>query len=76
MRIETATSPEDLAAISLVVERLHGRRIAVAELEHELAADPGTRFFLARHEGEVVGSGVGKRSSIQDTLYAVARVLP
>ena len=75
MTIETATSPEDLAALALVVER-HGRRIAVAELEHDLAADPDTRFFLARHEGRVVGSGVGKRSSIQETLYAMARVLP
>jgi GNAT superfamily N-acetyltransferase len=76
MTIETATSPEDLAAIALVVERLHGQRIHLAELEHDLAADPDTRFFLARHEGEVVGSGVGKRSSLQGTLYAVARVLP
>ncbi len=76
MTIETATSPEDLAAIALVVERLHGQRVAVRELEHDLAADPDTCFFLARHEGEVVGSGVGKRSSLQGTLYAIARVLP
>ena len=76
MTIETATSPEDLAALALVVERLHGQRIHRAELEHDLGADPDTRFFLARHEGEVVGSGVGKRSSMQGTLYAVARVLP
>jgi hypothetical protein len=59
MTIETATSPEDLAAIALVVERLHGQRIHLAELEHDLAADPDTRFFLARHEGEVVGSRLG-----------------
>ncbi len=76
MTIETATSPEDLAALALVVERLHGQRIHRAELEHDLAADPDTRFFLARHEGEVVGSGVGKRSSMQGTFYAIARVLP
>ena len=75
MTIETATSPEDLAALALVVERLHGQRIHRAELEHDLGADPDTRF-LARHEGEVVGSGVGKRSSMQGTLYAVVRVLP
>ena len=76
MTIETATSPEDLAAIALVVERLHGLRVGVRELEHDLAADPATCFFLARHEGEVVGSGVGKRSSLQGTLYAIARGAP
>ena len=73
MTIETATSPEDLAAIALVVERLHGLRVAVRELEHDLAADPDTRFFLARREGEVVGSGVGKRSSLQGTRSTRSR---
>ena len=75
MTIETAISPDELAALALVVERLHGQRVDVAELEHDLAADPDTRFFLARYEGQVVGSGVGKRSSLQGTLYAIARVL-
>ena len=76
MTIETASSPEDLAALALVFERLHGRRVGVAELVHDLAVDPDTRFFLARHEREVVGSGVAKRSSLQGTSYAIARVLP
>ena len=76
MTIETASSPEDLAALALVFERLHGRRVGVTELVHDLAVDPDTRFFLARHEREVVGSGVAKRSSLQGTSYAIARVLP
>ncbi len=76
VQIEAATSPEHLAAVAAVVERLDGLRIDPAELEHDLAADPDTRFFLARIDGEVVGSGVGKRSSEHGALYAMARVLP
>jgi mycothiol synthase len=76
MRIEQATSREDLAAVADVVERVHGLRIGVDELEHDLAADTDTRFFLARRHGKVVGSGVGKRSSVYGALYAIARVLP
>jgi mycothiol synthase len=76
MEIAAATSPEDLASVALVVERLEGRRVGVDELQHDLSADPDTRLFLARSDGEVVGSAVGKRSSQAGMLYGMARVLP
>ena len=57
MTIETATSPEDLMALALVVERLHGQRIHRAELEHDLRADPDTRFFLARPDDHDAAAG-------------------
>jgi len=75
VEIETATSPEDLAAVAAVLERVEGVRVAVDELAHDLAADPDTRFLLARLDGEVVGTAVGKRSSQRGALYAMARVL-
>jgi GNAT superfamily N-acetyltransferase len=76
VRIDTASSSEDLEAVAGVVERVHGLRISVAELEHDLFADPDARFFVARSGEQVVGSGVAKRSTQQGTLYAIARVLP
>jgi GNAT superfamily N-acetyltransferase len=76
VRVDTATSREDLAAVAGVLERLEGRRVGVDELRHDLHADPDTRCFLARIGDEVVGSGVGKRSSQAGTLYAMARVVP
>ena len=76
VQVEVATSPEDLRAVAAVVERVAGIRVGVPELEHDLAADPDTRFFLVRHDAATVGSGVAKRSSQRGALYAMARVLP
>ena len=76
MQIDAANSTEDLAAVAHVFERVEGRRVGVEELSHDLEAGPDTRLFVARIDGEAVGSAVGKRSSQAGTLYAMARVVP
>jgi mycothiol synthase len=59
-----------------------GRRVSeeevpsVEELEHTLATEPDSLFLLAFLGNEVVGSGVGRLSSLPGCLYAMARVLP
>ncbi|HKP17696.1 MAG TPA: GNAT family N-acetyltransferase [Gaiellaceae bacterium] len=69
-------SREELAEIAAVADTVAGYRISLDELEHERATEPDIAFVLARIDGELVGSGIGKRSSMQGTLYAMARVLP
>jgi mycothiol synthase len=76
VQIEAAASPHDLAAVADVLERVEGRRVGVDELRHDLETEPDTRFFIARIDGEPVGSAVGKRSSQAGTLFAMARVVP
>jgi mycothiol synthase len=76
MEIKVATSPDDLAAVAHVLERVQGQRVSVDELRHDLETEPDTRFFVACVDGEPIGSAVGKRSSHAGTLYAMARVVP
>jgi mycothiol synthase len=58
------------------MERVTGDVYGLDEIEHFIAADTESAWLLALSGDEAVGSGVGRPSSIQSSLYAMARVLP
>jgi GNAT superfamily N-acetyltransferase len=75
--IRTATSRSELEAVLEVVRRVSREALpAVDELEHVLAVEPGSAFFLAYVGDVVAGSGVRRPSSIEGCFYAIPRVLP
>jgi mycothiol synthase len=75
--IRTATTRPELEAVLEVVRRVSREALpGVEELEHVLAVEPGSAFFLARVGDAVAGSGVGRPSSIEGCFYAIPRVLP
>ena len=69
----------DRAGLSLWVElteRVTGIHVAVELLEHEARTQPDCLHLVATLDGEPAGTGIGKRSSVPDCLYAMARVVP
>src|SRR3954468_19408878 len=75
--VESAQTRGELATLLAIGAAVHpGPWPDVATLEHDLATEPTTRFLLASYDGVPVASGVGKRSSIGDAMYAMVRVLP
>ena len=58
------------------MERVSGDVLSVEELEHIFASDRESAWLLALSGAEPVGCGVGRPSSIADSLYAMVRVLP
>jgi len=73
------TRVEDRAGLSLWVdltEGVTGIRVAVELLEHEARTQPEGLHLVATLDGEPAGTGIGKRSSVPNCLYAMARVLP
>jgi GNAT superfamily N-acetyltransferase len=70
-----ARTHEELTAFRAIGSEVHpGLTPSVAALEHELATGVGTVFLLASLDGSPAGSGVGKSSSVGDSLFAMVRV--
>ncbi|MEK6274925.1 MAG: GNAT family N-acetyltransferase [Actinomycetota bacterium] len=76
LRLETPSSPAQHAAWATIMERVSGDVFSVEELAHTFATDRESAWLLAVRDGEPVGCGVGRPSSIAGGLYAMARVLP
>ena len=77
IRVVSARTRKELASFLAIGEIVHpGPRPSVEGLEHELATGAGTVFLLGVVDGEAVGTGVGKASSIDDAYFAMVRVLP
>lgn len=76
--IRIAHDATDLAAWAAVKNQLMPHDpVSVEELQHDLAHDPTCELFLATEGGQVVGSGIARRSrAAPDTLFAMARVVP
>jgi GNAT superfamily N-acetyltransferase len=75
--IQPARGREELAVFVDVTQRVTDEEIPPVEtFEHLLATEPESDFLLARFDGEPVGTGVGRNSSISGCYYAMARVLP
>ena len=52
-------------------------RVTPEELEHDLATSADMHLLLALLDGEVVGSGIGRKSqAAPDSLFAMVRVVP
>jgi mycothiol synthase len=62
--------------VAEVVRRVSRHAVDPAQLEHDVASDPDVGFFVAHIGPDVVGSGVAKRSSVPDTVFAMVRVVP
>jgi mycothiol synthase len=76
VEIARASTPAQLASIAAVTARVSpGVRPTVEELGHVLEADPRAVLLLATVGGEPAGSGVGRESSVQDSLFAMVRVV-
>jgi GNAT superfamily N-acetyltransferase len=73
--VAPARTHDELTAFRAIGSEVHpGLTPSVAALEHELATGAGTMFLLASLGGSPVGSGVGKSSSVGDSLFAMVRV--
>jgi len=76
LRFETPATPQQYEQWATVMERVTGDVYGVDEIEHFIASDTESAWLLALAGDEAVGCGVGRPSSIQSSLYAMARVLP
>ena len=76
LRFETPATPQQYEQWATVMERVTGDVYGVDEIEHFIAMDTESAWLLALAGDEAVGCGVGRPSSIQSSLYAMARVLP
>jgi mycothiol synthase len=76
--IRIAHDATDLAAWAAVKNQLMPHDpVTVDELQHDLAHDPSCKLSLATEGGQVIGSGIARRSrAAPDTLFAMARVVP
>jgi mycothiol synthase len=76
VEIARASTPAQLASVAAVTALVSpGVRPTVEELEHVLASDPRAVLLLATLDDEPAGSGVGRESSVQGSLFAMVRVL-
>jgi mycothiol synthase len=76
LRFETPSTARQYEQWASVMERVTGDVYGLDEIEHFIASDTESAWLLALSGHDAVGCGVGRPSSIQSSLYAIARVLP
>lgn len=76
LRFERPGTRERYEQWAEILERVSGDVFDVDEIAHFVASDRESAWLLALNGDEPVGSGVGRPSSIQSSLYAMVRVLP
>lgn len=76
LRLETPSTLQQYEQWSAVLERVSADVFEVDEIAHFVESDSESAWLLALLGDEPVGSGVGRPSSIHDSLYAMVRVLP
>lgn len=76
IHIEHPSRPEQVEAWAEILWRVEGLRLGVDELRHSFEQDPESLWALAYLDGEPVGTGVGRPSSLAAANYASVRVLP
>jgi mycothiol synthase len=76
LRFETPSTARQYEQWANVMERVTGDVYGLDEIEHFIASDTESAWLLALSGAAAVGCGVGRPSSIQSSLYAMARVLP
>jgi GNAT superfamily N-acetyltransferase len=76
LRLETPSTPRQYEQWASIVERVTGEVFAVDEIGYIIETDVRSIWLLASRGREVVACGVGRPSSIESCLFAMARVLP
>jgi mycothiol synthase len=76
IHIEHPTSDEQIEAWAEILRRVDQLPLAVDELRHNFEHDEKSLWALAYLDGDPVGTGVGRPSSIPAANYAAVRVLP
>ena len=76
VRLETPSTRSQFEEWAQIMERVEGDLYDVDELAHVIQDEPESAWILASRGDEALGCGVGRRSSIAGSLYAMARVLP
>ncbi len=76
VRLETPSTRAQFEQWAAIMERVERDVYDVDELAHVIQDDEESAWILALRGDEALGCGVGRPSSIVDSLYAMARVLP
>jgi mycothiol synthase len=76
MELSRPSTREQYEQWAEILRRVSGDVFDVDEIAHFVETDTESAFLLATRQGEPVGCGVGRPSSIQTSLYAMVRVLP
>jgi RimJ/RimL family protein N-acetyltransferase len=76
IRIEHPSSSEQIEAWAEILRRVDDIRFGVDELRHNFEQDHESLWALAYLDGEPVGTGVGRPSSLAGSNFAAIRVLP
>jgi len=76
LSFETPSTVRHFEQWANVMERVTGDVFGLDEIEHFISSDVESAWLLALSGDEALGCGVGRPSSIQSSLYAMARVLP
>jgi GNAT superfamily N-acetyltransferase len=75
LRFETPSTQQQYEQWVTILNEVSGDVFDVDEIQHFIESDPESAFLVTR-DGEALGCGVGRPSSIQSSLYAMVRVLP
>jgi GNAT superfamily N-acetyltransferase len=76
VRLETPSTQSHFEQWVEILKRVSGDVFDVDEIAHFVETDPSSAWLLALSEVEAVGCGVGRPSSIRNSMYAMVRVLP
>jgi mycothiol synthase len=76
LRFETPSTQRQYEQWAEILKRVSGDVFDLDEIAHFVASDTESAFLLALSGDEALGCAVGRPSSIQSSLYAMARVLP
>jgi GNAT superfamily N-acetyltransferase len=76
LRFESPSTQQQFEQWSAILNKVSGDVIDVDEIQHFTELDDESAWLLALSADEALGSGVGRPSSIQSSLYAMVRVLP
>jgi mycothiol synthase len=76
IRLETPSTESHFEQWAEILKRVSGDVVDVDEIAHFVETDAESAWLLATSGEEPVGFCVGRRSSIQSSLYAMVRVLP
>jgi mycothiol synthase len=74
--IEHPSRPEQIEAWAEILRRVDDLKLGVDELRHSFEQDRESVWALGYLDGEPVGTGVGRPSSLAGSNFAAIRVLP